>query len=110
MDPWELKCISDLLVNCYVMFMTTGKDCYFYVNPYCYALNTHISPPIGYSAFVLLHLHKSVQCTNTEYSTFQQFSKSFDKCMKIMNKRFDVIKKIVLDKTAHDQAVQQKDK
>ena len=44
-------------------FKTTGEDWHLYVNPRCYALNTHVSLSTGYSAFDLVYLHQPVHLT-----------------------------------------------
>ena len=77
------------------------------MNPCCYALTTYVSPSSGYSAFELVHLHKPADLTQIEYSPLQHLSMSLDDYMKIMKKRFDIMKKAVLDKRTHDQSVQQ---
>ena len=78
-----------------------------YVNPCCYALNTYVSPYKGYSAFELVYLHKPAELTQIDYSPLQHLSRSLDDYIKIMKKTFDVMKKVVLDKSTHDQSVQQ---
>ena len=56
---------------------------------------------------MLVHSHKPADLTHIEYSPLQHLSRSLDDYMKIMKKRFDVMKKVVLDKRTHDQSVQQ---
>ena len=85
----------------------TGENWHLYVNPCCYALNTYVSPSTGYSAYELVYLHKPADLTQIAYSPLQHMSRSLDDCMKILRKRFDVMKEVVLDKKVHDQSVQQ---
>ena len=61
---------------------------------------------IGYLAFELLYLHKPADLTHIQYSPLQHLSKFLGHFMKIMKKRFDVLRKIFLDEKAHDQFVQ----
>ena len=75
--------------------------------PCCYALNTYVSPSTGYSAYELVYLHKPADLTQIAYSPLQHMSRSLDDYMKILRKRFDVMKRVVLDKKVHDQSVQQ---
>ena len=84
----------------------TGEDWHLYVNPPCYALNTYVSPSTGYSAFKLVYLHKPADPTQIDYSPLQHLSRCLDNYMKIMKKRFDVMKNAVLHKRGHDQSVQ----
>ena len=86
---------------------TTGEDSHLYVNPCCYALNTYASPSTGYSAFELVYIQKPADLTQIDYSPLHHLSRSLDDYMKIKKKRFDVMKKVVLDKNVHDQSVQQ---
>ena len=86
---------------------TTGEDWHLYVNPCCYALNTYVSPSTGYSAYELVYLHKPADLTQIAYGPLHHMSRALDDYMKILKKRFDVIKKVVLDKKIHDQSVQQ---
>ena len=85
---------------------TTGENWLCYVNPYGYALNTYVLPSTGYSVFELVYLHKPVDLTYIECSPLQHLSRSLDDYMKVMKKRFDVMKKMVLGKKTHDQSVQ----
>ena len=78
-----------------------------YVNPCCYALNTYVSPSTGYSAYELVYLHKPADLTQSAYSPLKHMSRSLDDYVTILRKRFDVKKKLVLDKKGHDQSVQQ---
>ena len=98
-----VRSISEILCK---NFKTTGKDWHLYMNPFCYALSTYVSPSTGYSAFKMVYLPKPAALTHIEYSPLQQLSRSPDGYMKIMKKRFDVLKKIVHDKRTHDQSVQ----
>ena len=77
------------------------------MNPCCYALKTYVSPSTGYSAYELVYLHKPADLTQITCSPLQHMSRSLDNYMKILKKRFDVMKKAVLDKKTHDQSVQQ---
>ena len=52
-------------------------------------------------------MSKSADLTQIKYSPLQHLSRSIHDYMKIMKKRFDVMKKVVLDKKTHDQSVQQ---
>ena len=99
-----LRSISEMLCK---HLKTTGEDWHLYVNPCCYALNTYVSPSTGYSVFELVYLHKPADLTQNDYSPIQHLPRSLDDYMKIMKKRFDVIKKVVFDKRTHDQSVQQ---
>ena len=54
-----------------------------------------------------MYLHKPADLTQIAYSPLQQMSTSLDDYMTILRKRFDVMKKVVLDKKIHDQFVQQ---
>ena len=54
-----------------------------------------------------MHLHKAADFTQIAYSPLQHMSRSLDDHMKILRKRFDVMKRVVPDKTVHDQSVQQ---
>ena len=54
-----------------------------------------------------MYLHKPADLTQTDYNPLQHISRSLDDYMKIMKKRFDVMKMLVLDKKTHDQSVQQ---
>ena len=85
---------------------TTGEDWHLYVNPCYYASNTYVSSSTGYLAYELLYLHKPADLTQIDYSPLQHMSRSLDDYMKIMKKRFEVMKKVVLDKKTHDQSVQ----
>ena len=76
---------------------TTGKDWHLYVNPCSYALNTYVSPSTGYSAYELAYLYKPADLTQIVYSPLQHMSRSLDDYMKILRKRFDVMKRVVLD-------------
>ena len=87
--------ISEMLSNHLKM---TDEDWHLYINP-C-ELNTYVSLSTGYSAFGLMYLYKPPSLTHMEYSPLQHLSRSLDDFMKIMKKRFDVMRKIVLD---HDQ-------
>ena len=86
---------------------TTGENWHLYMNPCCYALNTYVSPSTGYSSYELVYLHKPADLTQIAYSPLQHVSRSLDDYMKILRKRFDVMKGVVLDKKVHDQSVQQ---
>ena len=77
------------------------------MNPCCYALNTYISPSTGYSVYELVYLHKPADLMQISYSPLQHTSRSLDDYMKILKKRFDAMKKVVLDKKTHDQSIQQ---
>ena len=76
----------------YKHLKTTGEDWHLYVNPCCYALNTYVSPYLQ-----LVYLHKPADLTQIAYSPLQHMSRSLDDYMEILRKRFDVMKKIVLD-------------
>ena len=65
-------------------------------------LNIYVFPSMGYSAFELVYLHKSTDLNSIEYSPIQHLSRSLVDYMKIMKKRFDVIKKIFLDDRTHN--------
>ena len=54
-----------------------------------------------------MYLHKPTDLTHIDYSPLQHLSRSLDDYMDIVKKRFDVIKKVVLDKRTHDQSVKQ---
>ena len=99
-----IRSISEVLCK---HLKTTAEDWHLYVNSCCYALNTYVSPSTGCSALELVYLHKPADLTQIDYRPLQQFSRSLDDYMKIMKKRFDVMKKVVLDKRTHDQSVQQ---
>ena len=86
---------------------TTGETWHLYVNPCCYVLNTYVSLSTGYSAYELMYLHKPADITQIAYSSLQHMSRSLDDYMKILRKRFDVMKGVVHDKKVHDQSVQQ---
>ena len=77
------------------------------MSPCCYALNIYVSPSKGYSAYELMCLHKPADLTQIDYSPLQHMSRSLDDYMKILKRRFDVMKKVVLDKKTNDQSVQQ---
>ena len=85
---------------------TTGENWHLYVNPCCYALNTYVSPSTVYSAYDLVYLHKPADLTQIAYSPLQHMSRSLDDYIKILRKRFYVMKGVVLDKKVHDQSVQ----
>ena len=87
---------------------TTGEDWYLYVDVCWYALNSYVSPSTGYSVFELVYFHKPADLTHTDYSPLQHLSRSLDDYLKIMKKRFDVMKKVVLDKRTHNQFVQKR--
>ena len=72
--------------------------------PLC--INTYVCPSTGYSAYELVYLHKPADLTQITYSPLQHMSRSLDDYMKILRKRFDVVKQVVLDKKIHDQSVQ----
>ena len=100
-----IRSISEMLCK---HLKTTGEDWHLYVNTCCYAWNTYVSPSTGYSPFELVYLHKPADLTQINYNPLQHLSRSLDDdYMKIMKKRFDVMKKVVLDKKTHDQSVQQ---
>ena len=90
-----IRSISEMLCK---QLNTTGKDWHLYVNPCCFALNTYVSLSTGYSAFDL---------TQIDCSPLQHLSRSLEDYMTIMKRRFDVMKKVVLEKRTHDQSVQQ---
>ena len=100
----NIRSISEMLCK---HLKTTGEDWHLYVNPCCYALNTYVSPSTGYSAYQLVYLHKPAELTHIAYIQLQHMSRSLDGYMSILKKRFDVMKKVVLDKKTHDQSVQQ---
>ena len=54
-----------------------------------------------------MYLHKPAELTQIEYSPLHHLSRSLDDYIKNMKKRFDVMKKVVLDKKTQDQYVQQ---
>ena len=54
-----------------------------------------------------MYLHKPADLTQIAYSPLQHMSRSLDDYMKILRKRFDVMKGVVFDKKVHDQSVQQ---
>ena len=99
-----IRSISEMLCK---HLKTTGEDQHLYVNPCCYALNTYVSPSTGYSAYELVYLHKPAALTQINYNPLQHLSRSLDDYMKIMKKRFDVMKKVVLDKRTREQSVEQ---
>ena len=78
-----------------------------YVDPCCYALNTYVSPSTGYSSYESVYLHKPADLTQIAYSPLQHMFRSLDDYMTILRKRFNAMKKVVLDKKIHDQSVQQ---
>ena len=94
-----IRLISEMLCK---HLKTTGEDWHLYVNPCCYALNTYVSPSTGQQ---LVYLHKPADLTQIDYSPLQHLSRSLDDYMKIVKKRFDVMKKVLLDKITHDQSV-----
>ena len=86
---------------------TKGGYCHLYVNPFFYALNTYVSASNGHSAFELVYSHKPADLTQIDYNPLQHLSRSLDEYITIMKNRFDVMKKVVLDKKTHYQSVQQ---
>ena len=54
-----------------------------------------------------MYLHKPADLTQIAYSPLQHMPISLDDYMKILRKRFDVMKRIVLGKKVHNQSVQQ---
>ena len=54
-----------------------------------------------------MYLHKPADLTQIAYSQLQHMSRSLDEYMKILRKRFDIMKRVILDKKVHDQSVQQ---
>ena len=94
-------------MKCCKHLKTTGEEWHLYVNPCCYALNTYVSPSTRYSAYELVYLHKLADLTQIAYSPLQHMSRTLDDYMKILKKRFDAMKKVVLDKKSHGQSVQQ---
>ena len=54
-----------------------------------------------------MHLHKPADLTQIAYTPLQHMSISLNDYMKILRKRFDIMKEVVLDKKAHDQSIQQ---
>ena len=64
-------------------------------------------PSTGYSEFEMVYLNKPADLNHIEYSPLQHLTRSLDVYTKIMKKRFNVMRKIVLDKISHDQSVQQ---
>ena len=98
-----IRSISEMLCK---HLKNTGEDWHLYVNPCCYTFNTYISLSTEYSAYELVYLHKPADLTQIAYSTLQDMSRSLDDYMKILKKRFDVMKKVMLDKKIHDQSVQ----
>ena len=54
-----------------------------------------------------MYLHKPADLTQIDCNPLQHLSISLDDYKKIIKKRFDVIKKVVLDKKTHDQSFQQ---
>ena len=111
-SPWNhgsmmseryIRSISEMLCK---YLKTTSEDWHLYVNPCCYTLNTYVFPSTGYLAFELVYLHKPTDLTQILYSPLQHLSRSLDDYMKIMKNRFNVMKKVVLDKKHHDQSVQ----
>ena len=100
-----IRSISEMLCK---HLKTTSEDWHLYVNPCCYALNTYVSPSAVYSAYDLVYLHKPADLAQIDYSPLQHMSRSLDDYMKILKKRFYVMKRVVLDKKkTHDQSVQQ---
>ena len=85
----------------------TGEDWHLCVNPCCYALNTYVSPSTEYSVFKLMYLHKQVDLIQIAYSPLQHLSRSHDDYIKKLKKRFDVMKKVVLNKRTQDHSVQE---
>ena len=90
-----IRSISEMLCK---HLKTTGEGWHLYVNPCCYALNTYVSPSTGYSAYELVYLHKPADLTQIDYSPLQHMSRSLDDYMNILRKRFDVMKRVVLEK------------
>ena len=99
-----IRSISEMLCK---HLKTTGEDWHLYVNPCCYVLNTYVSPSTGYSAYAVVYLHKPTDLTQIDYSPLQHMSRCLDDYIKILKKRFDVMKKVVHDKKPHVQSVQQ---
>ena len=54
-----------------------------------------------------MYLHKPADLTQIAYSPLQHMFRPLDDYMKILKKRFDAMKKVVLDKKTRDQFVQQ---
>ena len=54
-----------------------------------------------------MYLHKPADLTQFDYNPLQHMSRSLDDYMTILKRRFDVMKKVVIDKKFHDQSVQQ---
>ena len=54
-----------------------------------------------------MYLVKPADLTHIDYIPLQHLLGSLEDYMKIMKKRFDVMKKVALDKRTHDQYVQQ---
>ena len=96
------RSISEMLCK---YLKTAGEDQHLYVNPCGYALNTYVSPSTGYSAYELVYLHNPADLTQIDYIPLQHMSRSLADYMNILKKRFDVMKKVVLDKKSFDQSV-----
>ena len=54
-----------------------------------------------------MYLYKPADLAQIDYSPLQHLSISLDDYMKIMKKRIEVMKKVVLDKRTHDQSHQE---
>ena len=84
-----------------------SEDWQLHVHRSCNALDTYVSSSTRYSPFEVVYLHKPADLTHIEYSLLQHLSRFLDDYMRNMKKRFDLMKKIVLEKRTHYQSVQQ---
>jgi len=98
-----IKTLSEMLCK---HMADRGRDWHLYVNACCYAHNTYVSPTTGFSAFELLYLHKPADLTNLTFDMFQGSSRAAEEYIDLLKQRFEVLKKVVVDKRTGDQEKQ----
>ncbi len=81
----------------------TGKNWPAYLPPVCYALNTFISPSMGYSPYELMFIWKPPCNTLTDFTpTVLEGYASSDQYMKVLKQKLDVISKIIMKEKAQE--------
>ncbi len=85
----------------------TGKNWPSYLPPVCYALNTFVSPSMGYIPYELMFIRKPPCNTLTDFtpSVLEGYASS-DQYMKVLKQKLDVISKIVMKEKAQQQELQ----
>ena len=84
----------------------TGKNWPSHLPPVCYALNTFVSPSMGYSPYELMFIRKPLCNTLTDFSpSVLEGYASSDQYMKV-KQNLDVISKIVMKEKAQQQELQ----